>query len=49
MGTKAKVGDTIKIIHLKGEDNRYDGKTGKVELIDGIGHPISCHKYCIGI
>lgn len=37
MGTKAKVGDTIKIIHLKGKDNRYDGKTGKVELIDGIG------------
>lgn len=30
MGTKAKVGDTIKIIHLKGEDYRYDGKTGKV-------------------
>lgn len=28
---------TIKILHLKGEDNRYDGKTGKVELIDGIG------------
>lgn len=34
---KAKVGDTIKIIHLKGEDNRSDGKTGKVEHIDGIG------------
>lgn len=37
METKVKVGDTIKILHLKGEDNRYDGKTGKVELIDGIG------------
>lgn len=36
METKVKVGDTIKILHLKDEDNRYDGKTGKVELIDGI-------------
>ncbi len=34
---KAKVGDTIKIIHLKGEDDRYDGRTGIVEHIDGIG------------
>ena len=33
----AKIGDTIRINHLEGEDNRYDGKTGKVELIDGIG------------
>jgi len=27
----------IKIVHLKGEDNRYDGRTGTVTLIDGIG------------
>jgi len=34
---KAKIGDTIRIIHLKGEDKTYDGKTGVVEHIDSIG------------
>ena len=32
-----KVGDKIHIVHLEGEDNRYDGKEGVVEYIDGIG------------
>lgn len=34
---KAQVGDTIRIIHLKGENHDYDGKTGVVKHIDGIG------------
>lgn len=32
-----KVGDRIRIIHLAGEDNRYDGFEGVVENIDSIG------------
>lgn len=32
-----KVGDKIRIIHLAGEDNRYDGKEGVITYIDGIG------------
>lgn len=32
-----KLGDKIRIIHLQGEDGRYDGKEGVVEYIDGIG------------
>ncbi|MBO7079717.1 MAG: hypothetical protein J6W64_07925 [Bacilli bacterium] len=32
-----QVGDKIKIIHLKGEDNRYDGRVGVVTHIDDIG------------
>lgn len=32
-----KVGDKIRIIHLSGEDGRYDGREGIVEWIDGIG------------
>ena len=28
-----KVGDKVRIIHLKGEDNRYDGKEGVIEYI----------------
>lgn len=32
-----KVGQKIHIIHLKGEDTRYDGKEGTIEHIDGIG------------
>ena len=32
-----KVGQRIHIIHLQGEDNRYDGKEGVIEHIDGIG------------
>ena len=32
-----KEGDKIRIIHLEGEDNSYDGKEGTVERIDSIG------------
>ena len=32
-----KVGDRIRIYHLKGEDRPYDGDEGVVEHIDGIG------------
>ena len=32
-----KVGQRIRIIHLEGEGNRYDGKEGIIEHIDGIG------------
>ena len=32
-----KVGQRIRIIHLEGEDPRYDGKEGVIEHIDGIG------------
>lgn len=32
-----KVGDKIRIIHLRGEDNRYDGKEGVITHIDSIG------------
>lgn len=35
--SEVKVGDKIRIIHLEGEDNSYDGKEGEVEHIDGIG------------
>ena len=31
---KAKAGDRIRIIHLKGEDDRYDGREGTVEYVD---------------
>lgn len=34
---KAKVGDTIRIIHLKGEDSTYDSRTGVVNYIDDMG------------
>ena len=34
---KADVGDEIKIVHLAGEDNRYDGKVGTVQYVDDIG------------
>ena len=37
MSKEIKVGDHIRIIHLKGEDNRYDGREGIVESIDSIG------------
>lgn len=36
MTTKAKVGDTIRIIEMKGEP-QYAEKIGKVEFIDDIG------------
>lgn len=32
-----KIGDRLRIIHLSGEDSRYDGREGIVESIDGIG------------
>lgn len=32
-----RVGNKIRIIHLEGEDTRYDGKEGTVETVDGIG------------
>ena len=32
-----KVGDKIRIIHLAGEDNRYDGKEGTITYIDSLG------------
>ena len=32
-----KVGQRERIIHLEGEDTRYDGKEGEIEHIDGIG------------
>ena len=35
--SEAKVGDKIRIIHLEGENNDYDGKEGEIEHIDGIG------------
>ena len=34
---EVKIGDRIKIYHLKGEDGTYDGAEGVVEHIDGIG------------
>lgn len=34
---RMKVGDKIRINHLRGEDNRYDGKEGVIEYIDSIG------------
>ena len=37
MDMTINVGDTIRIIHLKGEDSLYDGRIGVVEHIDGIG------------
>ena len=33
---EVKIGDRIRIYHLKGEDERYDGVEGIVEHIDGI-------------
>ena len=35
--SRYKVGQRIRIIHLEGEDTRYDGKEGVIEYIDGIG------------
>ena len=34
---EAKIGDKIRIIHLEGEDSRYDGRTGTIEYIDDMG------------
>ena len=35
--SRYKIGQRIRIIHLEGEDTRYDGKEGVIEYIDGIG------------
>lgn len=35
--SNVKEGDKIRIIHLEGEDNSYDGKEGIVDHIDSIG------------
>lgn len=32
-----KVGDKLKIIHLSGEDSRYDGREGVITHIDDRG------------
>ena len=32
-----EIGTRIRIVHLSGEDNRYDGKEGLVEYIDDMG------------
>lgn len=32
-----KVGSLVRIVHLKGETDVYDGKEGRVEHIDSIG------------
>lgn len=32
-----KPGMKVRIIHLDGEDNRYDGKEGVIEYVDAIG------------
>ena len=32
-----KPGMKVRIIHLDGEDNRYDGKEGVIEFVDAIG------------
>lgn len=34
---EVKVGDKIRIIHLTGENDRYDRHEGTVEYIDAIG------------
>lgn len=34
---EVKVGDKIRIIHLTGENGRYDGREGSVKYIDTIG------------
>lgn len=36
MVTKAKVGDTIRIVEMTGEPS-YSGRVGVVELVDDIG------------
>ncbi len=37
MNANATVGDKIRIIHLRDEDSRYDGKEGPIEFIDSLG------------
>lgn len=33
---KPEIGDSITIIHLNGEDSRYDGRTGTIMHIDSM-------------
>ena len=33
---KPEIGDSITIIHLTGEDRRYDGRTGTIMHIDSM-------------
>ena len=35
--TEIKVGDRIRILHLRDEDGHYDDRQGIVEFIDGLG------------
>lgn len=37
MNANATVGNKIRIIHLRDEDSRYDGKEGTIEFIDSLG------------
>lgn len=37
MNADATVGDKIRIIYLRDEDSRYDGKEGTIEFIDSLG------------
>ena len=37
MNANATVGDKIRIILLRDEDSRYDGKEGTIEFIDSLG------------
>lgn len=37
MSAGIKAGDRIRIIHLRDENGRYDGREGTVEFVDGIG------------
>lgn len=45
MRTKAQVGDSIRIVEMKGEP-QYNGKIGTVELVDSIGQ---IHGTCGGL
>ena len=41
-----KVGQKVRIIHLEGEDTRYDGNEGVIEYVDGFGQ---LHGTCGGL
>ena len=34
---RIKVGDRLRILHLRDEDSQYDGREGTVEFIDALG------------
>ncbi len=38
INANATVGDKIRIIYLRDEDSRYDGKEGTIEFIDSLGN-----------